>query len=104
MDHLNTHAIASFYEAYRPEEALRLANRLEIHYTPKHGSWLDMAEIEIGILSRQCLSGYTPDKMEMERKVASWCEKRNAKKATVNWQFTTKEARIKLKSLYPVII
>ena len=103
MDHLNTHAISSLYEAYEPEEALRLSERLEIHYTPKHGSWMDMAEIEIGIMNRQCLGSYTSSKEEMEYKVSCWCQRRNAQKATVNWQFTTKDARIKLKSLYPVI-
>ena len=103
MDHLNTHAVSSLYEAYPPQEALRLANRLEIHYTPKHGSWLDMAEIEIGIMNRQCLGTYTPTKVEMEGKVTAWCRQRNESKSTVNWQFTTADARIKLKSLYPVI-
>lgn len=103
MDHLNTHAISSLYEAYEPEEALRLSKRLEIHYTPKHGSWMDMAEIEIGIMNRQCIGSYTSSKEEMEHKVSCWCQKRNAQKATVNWQFTTKDARIKPKSLYPAI-
>lgn len=104
MDHLNTHAISSLYETYPPQEALRLANKLEIHYTPKHGSWLDMAEIEIGIMKRQCLGKYTITKEEMEGKVAAWCKQRNEAKATVNWQFTTADARIKLMSLYPVIV
>lgn len=103
MDHLNTHAVASLYATYPPQEALRLANRLEIHYTPKHGSWLDMAEIEIGVMNRQCLGTYTSTKEELERKVASWCKQRNLAKSTVNWQFTTADARIKLKALYPVI-
>ena len=103
MDHLNTHEIASLYEAYPPEEALRLAKRLEIHLTPKHGSWLDMAEIEIGIMSRQCLGNYTATQEEMEQKVSAWCHQRNERKSTVNWQFKTEDARIKLKSLYPVI-
>lgn len=103
MDHLNTHAVSSIYEAYPPQEALRLANRLEMHYTPKHGRWLDMAEIEIGIMNRQCLGTYTPAKVEMEGKVVAWCRQRNESKSTVNWQFTTANAHIKLKSHYPII-
>ena len=103
MDHLNTHAISSPYESYEPEGALRLSKRLEIHYTPKYGSWMDMAEIEIGIKNRQCLGSYISSKEEMEYKESCWCQKRNAQKATVNWQFTTKDARLKLKLLYPVM-
>lgn len=103
MDHLNTHSIASLYETFPPEEALRLANKLEIHYTPKHGSWLDMAEIEIGIMSRQCLAGYIPSRERMVSKVSAWLSDRNLKHSTVDWQFSTTDARIKLKSLYPVI-
>ena len=101
MDNLNTHTTGSLYEAFPPDEARRLAEKLEIHYTPKHGSWLNMAEIEIGILSRQCLAKYidTRDKMEIE--ISSWEVARNDSQNTVDWQFTTKDARIKLKRLYP---
>jgi hypothetical protein len=101
MDNLNTHSIGSLYEAYLPEEAKRIADRFEIHYTPKHGSWLDMAEIELGVLMRQCLSGRIASFAEMESAVRAWEFDRNKKCSTVNWQFTTADARIKLKSLYP---
>jgi len=104
MDNLNTHTMGSLYEAFEPEEAHRLANRFEVHYTPKHGSWLNMAETEIGILMRQCLSGRIPALEEMESKVRAWTFDRNRKYSTVNWQFTTKDARIKLKRLYPKFI
>ena len=103
MDNLNTHSVASLYEAFPADEALRLANRLEIHYTPKHGSWLDMAEIEIGVMSRQCLKGYLSDKAAVIAQVRAWCAERNRRKVSVNWQFTTADARVKLKSLYPII-
>lgn len=103
MDNLNTHSVASLYETFSPEEALRLANRLEIHYTPKHGSWLDMAEIEIGVMSRQCLKGYLSDKESVMTHVSAWVKERNIRCVSVDWQFTTADARIKLKSLYPVI-
>ena len=103
MDNLNTHSIASLYGTFAPEEALRLANRLEIHYTPKHGSWLDMAEIEIGTMSRQCLMGYLSDKDSVMAQLNAWVNERNSHGVSVNWQFTTSNARIKLKSLYPVI-
>jgi hypothetical protein len=103
LDNLNTHSAGSLYEAFAPAEARRLADKLEIHHTPKHGSWLDMAEIEIGILSRQCLSRYIPTKEQMITEVATWEQKRNHADATVDWQFTTAEARVKLKRLYPVI-
>lgn len=96
MDHLNTHAISLLYKAYEPEEALRLSKRLEIHYTPRHGGWMDMAEIEIGIKNRQCLGSYTSSKERMGDKVSCWCQKRNTQKVTINWQCTTKDARIKL--------
>ena len=102
-DNLNTHTMGSLYEAFEPEEARRLAERLELHYTPKHGSWLNMAEIEIGVLSRQCLSQYIPEKDLMRTEVAAWEQKRNQANATVDWQFTTADARIKLKKLYPEI-
>lgn len=103
MDNLNTHSIASLYDAFPPQEALRLSNKLEIHYTPKHGSWLDMAEIEIGVMSRQCLKGYMSDKDAVIAKVSAWCDERNRRKVSAKWQFTTSDARIKLKSLYPII-
>jgi hypothetical protein len=103
MDNLNTHTIGSLYEAFPPVEARRLAEKLEIHYTPKHGSWLNMAEIEIGILSRQCLSKPMDTRKQMEAEIASWETARNNSQNTVDWQFTTKDARIKLKQLYPSI-
>ncbi len=101
MDNLNTHSIASLYEAFAPEEALQLAERLEIHYTPKHGSWLNIAEIELSVLKRQCLPERIPDIDLMRKEVRAWNEDRNARQAKVNWQFTTDTARIKLKRLYP---
>lgn len=103
MDNLNTHTIGSLYEAFLPAEARRLAEKIEIHYTPKHGSWLNMAEIEIGVLSRQCLCKYIDARAKMEREVEAWETARNDCQNTVDWQFTTKEARIKLKQLYPSI-
>lgn len=103
LDNLNTHSEGSFYEAFEPTEARRLAEKLEIHYTPKHGSWLNMAEIEIGVLSRQCLSKYIESKGQMIAEVAVWEQERNEADATVDWQFTTADARVKLKILYPVI-
>jgi hypothetical protein len=103
LDNLNTHSEGSLYEAFEPAEARRLAEKLEIHYTPKHGSWLNMAEIEIGVLSRQCLSKYIESKERMITEVEAWQRQRNDAEATVDWQFTTADARIKLKKLYPVI-
>ena len=103
MDNLNTHSTASLYQAFPPEEARRLAERLEIHHTPKHASWLNMAEIEIGVLARQCLAGYSVSADEMRRKVNAWQFRRNSVYLSVNWQFTTSDARIKLKRLYPVL-
>ena len=103
LDNLNTHSEGSLYEAFEPAEARRLAEKLEIHYTPKHGSWLNMAEIEIGVLSRQCLSRYIESKERIITEVGAWQRERNNAKATVDWQFTTEDARIKLKKLYPVI-
>jgi len=102
-DNLNTHSVGSLYEAFPPEEARRLAEKLEIHYTPKHGSWLNMAEVEIGVLSRQCLSQYIPAKELMTTEIAAWENQRNDAEATVNWRFTTADARIKLRTLYPSI-
>ena len=103
MDQLNTHHIASLYQAFKPEEARRLAEMLEIHHTPKHGSWLNIAEIELSVLSRQCLNDYfeTPEQLAVQ--VANWERPRNEKKADVEWRFTTADARIKLKRLYPSI-
>jgi hypothetical protein len=101
MDNLNTHTPASLYQAFPPAEAKRIADRLEIHYTPKHGSWLNMAEIELSILDRQCLARRIADMDELKREVAAWQTNRNASAAKVDWQFTTSEARTKLKKLYP---
>ncbi len=103
MDNLNTHKLGSLYEAFEPAEARRIAERLELHYTPKHGSWLDMAEIEIGVMSRQCLNRRIPDQKTLRREINAWQEQRNKKAVHVNWRFTTADARIKLKSLYPSI-
>jgi DDE superfamily endonuclease len=103
MDQLNTHGIASLYEAFPPAEARRLAERLEIHHTPKHGSWLNMAEIEFSALARQCLNGRIAQQATLERRVASWVAERNAVAAPITWRFTTETARIKLHSLYPSI-
>jgi len=101
MDNLNTHSLSSLYEAFPPTEARRLAERFEIHHTPKHASWLNMAEIEIGVLSRQCLNQRIPCKDSMASKVAAWTNRRNEKTLRVDWQFTTDDARVKLKHLYP---
>jgi hypothetical protein len=101
MDQLNIHSPASLYEAYPPAEAKRLADKLEIHHTPKHGSWLNMAEIELGILQRQCLDRRLGDRATMEREVAAWVRERNGAARTIAWRFTAADARIKLKRLYP---
>lgn len=103
MDNLNTHKLASLYEAFEPAEAHRIAERLEIHYTPKHGSWLNMAEIELSVLHRQCLKARVPDASALEERVSAWQKRRNNKANTVDWRFTTDDARIKLKRLYPAI-
>ena len=103
MDNLNTHTKASLYEAFEPAEAKRIADKLEIHYTPKHGSWLNMAEIEMSVLSRQCLAERMADMHRLENEVLAWELKRNTKNQKVNWRFTTEDARIKLKRLYPSI-
>ncbi len=103
MDNLNTHNKSSLYEAFEPAEAKRIADKLEIHYTPKHGSWLDIAEIELGILARQCLSRRIDNMEQLKDEVAAWQVIRNTAEAKVNWRFTTKDARIKLKRLYPSI-
>ncbi len=100
-DNLNTHKIASLYEAFEPQEAKRLRDRLEIHYTPKHGSWLNIAEIELSLLTRQCLHRRIPDIKTLQQQARAWYEKRNVKQKSVDWQFTCEDARIKLKRLYP---
>ncbi len=102
MDNLNTHSVASLYEAFEPAEAKRIADKLEIHYTPKHGSWLNMAEIELSVLSRQCLDRRIADKATLVSEVAEWESARNAGGLRIDWRFTTADARIKLKRLYPV--
>jgi hypothetical protein len=103
MDNLNTHGLSSFYEAFAPEEACRLAQRLEIHYTPEHGSWLNMAEIENSAMARQCLSRRIPEKQVMEEETSAWSKRRNEEGAAANWRFRTENARIKLRRLYPNI-
>jgi len=101
MDNLNTHTPAALYEAFAPVEAKRIADKLEIHYTPKHGSWLNIAEIELSALSRQCLDRRIPDRQTLAEEVAAWERQRNTAEASVDWRFTTADARIKLKHLYP---
>ena len=103
LDNLNTHKPAALYQAFEPAVARRLLERLEIHHTPKHGSWLNMAEIELSVLSRQCLDRRIPDADTLTREVAAWEQARNADPRPVNWRFTTPDARIKLKRLYPSI-
>jgi hypothetical protein len=101
QDNLNTHTPASLYEAFPPAEAKRLADRLELHYTPKHGSWLNMAEIELSVLAEQCLDRRLADRASLEREVAAWETARNSTRRRIDWRFTTTDARIKLKHLYP---
>ena len=101
MDNLNTHRPASLYEAFEPAEAKRIWDRLEIHYTPKHGSWLNMAEIEFSVLNKQGLPERIPDFESMRQELSAWVKQRNAESGKIDWQFTTKGARIKLKRLYP---
>jgi len=101
MDNLNTHSLASLYQTFPPAEARRLAERFEIHFTPKHASWLDMAEIEIGVMCRQVLNKRIPTKELMTQKLHAWMFHRNSSNSTVKWQFTTQDARIKLQHLYP---
>ena len=103
QDNLNTHSPASLYETFDPAEAKRLADRFEVHYTPKHGSWLDMAEIELGILGRQCLSRRIENIEDLRREVAAWETARDAAGTKADWQFTTDDARIRLKKLYPTV-
>jgi hypothetical protein len=102
-DNVNTHGPWSLYEAFEPEEAARINSKLEWHYTPEHGSWLNMAEIELSLLSRQCLKRRIPDRETLEREVRTWVDDHNRVASPINWQFTTKDARIKLRRLYPVI-
>jgi hypothetical protein len=103
QDNLNTHCKASLYEAFPPEEARRLIDRFEWHYTPKHGSWLNMAESELAHLANQCLNRRIPDKETLAREVAAWQAHRNTHNTKADWQFTTENARVKLKKLYPSI-
>lgn len=100
-DNLNTHTPAALYEAFAPAEAKRLADKLEIHYTPKHGSWLNIAEIELSVLSRQCLDRRLPDPATFRAEAQAWEDRRNGDRHRVDWRFTTEDARIKLKRLYP---
>jgi hypothetical protein len=101
QDNLNTHVKSALYKAFDPSEARRILNRLEFHYTPKHGSWLNMAEIELSVLSRQCLDRRIPDKERLISEIAAWEERRNLSGNKIDWQFTAQDARIKLKHLYP---
>lgn len=101
MDNLNTHSIGSLYEAFGPEKALRLAKRLEIHYTPKHGSWLNIAEIELNVMTLQCLGRRIPSIKFLNCELSAWEQQRNSSRKTVDWHFSTAQARDKLKSLYP---
>ncbi len=103
MDNLNTHKVASLYEAFPPEQARRIAERLEIHHTPKHGSWLNVAEIELSVLARQCLDRRIEEAGELRREVGAWEDDRNERAVEVRWRFTTADARIKLRRLYPVL-
>jgi len=101
LDNLNTHTPAALYQTFPPEEARRLTRKLEFHYTPKHASWLNMVEIEFSILARQCLNRRLPEREEVQREVQAWAEARNAARATVEWRFTTADARLKFHRLYP---
>jgi DDE superfamily endonuclease len=101
LDNLNTHKPASFYEAFPPAEARRIARKLEFHYTPKHGSWLNMAEIELRVLQQQCLDRRIPDEETLKHEIAAWEKQRNAEQATIDWRFSVTDAREKLKRLYP---
>ena len=103
MDNLNTHKPAALYEAFEPAEARRLIKKLEIHYTPKHGSWLNMAETELSVMTKQCLDRRIPDVATLRREIAAWERQRNKSRSKINWQFTTHDARIKLRKLYPSI-
>lgn len=102
-DNLNTHKVASLYETFEPKQARQLAERLEIHYTPKHGSWLNVAEIELSVFTKQCLDRRIPDRATLQQEAHAWYRKRNAGQKAVDWQFTTEDARVRLKRLYPQI-
>lgn len=102
-DNLNTHQMGCLYERFAPEQASAIASRLEWHYTPEHGSWLNMAEISLSVLERQCLSRRIADVETLEREVSAWQVRRNAEAVTIRWQFTTTDARVKLRQLYPVV-
>jgi len=104
LDNLNTHKIASLYDAFEPGEARRIARKLELHYTPKHGSWLNMAEIELSVLQHQCLDRRIPDAVTLTREIAAWEYQRNTEQATINWRFSVSDARNKLKRLYPSLL
>ena len=101
LDNLNTHAVRSLYDTFPPEEAARIAERLDFRFTPTHGSWLNMAEIELSVLARQCLQRRIPGREDLEREVTAWAEHRNRVAAPANWTFTVEEARVSLKRLYP---
>jgi hypothetical protein len=101
VDNLNTHTPAALYEAFAPDEARRIARKLEFHYTPKHGSWLNMAECEFAVLATQCLDRRVPDGETLKQEIDAWQTKRNQHKTKINWQFGTDLARVKLKRLYP---
>ena len=101
LDNLNTHTIASLYEAFEPVMARRLVEKLDIHYTPKHGSWLNMAEIELSVLSRQCTNDYFENADQLAQRIEAWERKRNNEKTSIDWRLTTADARIKLRKLYP---
>jgi DDE superfamily endonuclease len=103
VDNLNTHAPASLYRAFPPAEAQRIRDKLELHYTPKHGSWLNIAELELSVLLRQCLARRIPDRAALAAEVAAWAARRNAAQVGVDWHFTSADARTKLKHLYPVV-
>jgi len=101
LDNLNIHSPASLYAAFEPAEARRILNKLEFHYTPKHGAWLNMVEIELSILVRQCLGQRIPDRATLQSEVTAWADRRNAQQATIHWQFSVENARTKLARLYP---
>jgi len=103
LDNLNTHAPSSLYKAFAPEEARRIVRRLEIHYTPKHGSWLNMAEIELNVMTRQCLSRRIESIETLGKQLYAWEKDRNKTKDCISWQFTARDSRLKLKSLYPLV-
>jgi len=103
MDNLNTHVISSFYKAFEPQKARNLVKKLDIHYTPKHGSWLNIAEIAISVLTKQCLDRRIPTMEKLNTEIAAWEKFSNANRKQINWQFTTSDARVKLKTLYPVV-